>query len=108
MAAVFLGGLMRWWLTRGVEPDVAEHRREQGVLFGSGLVGGGGLTGVLLAIWVGARGGQRIVGFSEIVPESVASALALPTILAILGCMAFIATRGNPTSDVEPDGDGTR
>jgi putative OPT family oligopeptide transporter len=108
MAAVFLGGLMRWWLTRGVEPDVAEHRREQGVLFGSGLVGGGGLTGVLLAIWVGARGGQRIVGFSEIVPESVASALTLPTILAILGCMAFIATRGNPSSDDEPDGDETR
>jgi putative OPT family oligopeptide transporter len=108
MAAVFLGGLMRWWLTRGVEPDVAEHRREQGVLFGSGLVGGGGLTGVLLAIWVGARGGQRIVGFSEIVPESVASALALPTILAILGCMAFIATRGKPTSDDEPGGDETR
>ena len=105
MAAVFLGGLMRWWLTRSVEPEVAEQRREQGVLFGSGLVGGGGLTGVLLAIWVGARGGQRIVGFSEVVPESVASALTLPTILAILGCMAYIATRGAPANDGEPRGD---
>jgi len=99
MAAVFLGGLMRWWLTRGVEPAVAEQRREQGVLFGSGLVGGGGLTGVLLAIWVGVRGGQRIVGFPPDLSEPAANFLALLTIFAILGFMAFIATRGNPASD---------
>jgi len=104
MAAVFLGGLMRWWLTRGVEPAVAEQRREQGVLFGSGLVGGGGLTGVLLAIWVGVRGGQRIVGFPPDLSEPAANLLALLTIFAILGFMAFIATRGNPASDDEQPG----
>ncbi len=41
MAAVFLGGLARYVLTRDQIPEEAERRREQGVLFGSGLVGGG-------------------------------------------------------------------
>ena len=99
MAAVFLGGLVRWLLTRNVPPEVAEERRERGVLFGSGLVGGGGLTGVLLAIWVGVRGGQRIVGFPPDVSDFWAEALALLAVLGILGCVAFVATR-----KIEPDG----
>ena len=93
MAAVFLGGLMRWLLTRNAPAEVAEERRERGVLFGSGLVGGGGLTGVLLAVWVGVRGGQRIVGFPPAVSDHVAEALAFVTILAILGCLAWVASR---------------
>jgi putative OPT family oligopeptide transporter len=98
MAAVFLGGLMRWLLTRNVPPEVAEERRERGVLFGSGLVGGGGLTGVLLAVWVGVRGGQRIVGFPPAISDHMAEALAFLTVLAILGCLVFVATR-----KIEPD-----
>ena len=92
MAAVFLGGLTRYLLTRNVSPEVAERRRERGVLFGSGLVGGGGLTGVLLAVWVGIRGGERIVGFPLHLPEPVTEALPLITILMILGCVALVAT----------------
>lgn len=99
MAAVFLGGLVRWWLTRAADPAVAEHRREQGVLFGSGLVGGGGLTGVLLAIWVGMRGGRRIEGFSEVLSERAGNFMALLAIFAILGLMAFFASRGAPADD---------
>jgi putative OPT family oligopeptide transporter len=105
MSAVFLGGLMRWFLTRGVEPDEAERRREQGVLFGSGLVGGGGLTGVLLAIWVGVRGGGRIEGFPPDLSEPVANLLALLTVFAILGFMAFVATRGEASSGEGPTDD---
>ncbi len=93
MAAVFLGGLMRWLLTRNVSEPVAEERRERGVLFGSGLVGGGGLTGVLLAIWVGIRGGRRIEGFPPALSDAGAEILALLTIGAILACMAWVATR---------------
>jgi putative OPT family oligopeptide transporter len=97
MGAVFLGGLMRHLLTRKVDPDVSERRRERGVLFGSGLVGGGGLTGVLLAVWVGARGGRRIEGFAPGFPEPVLVGLALVTIFLILGCMAWVATRDSGT-----------
>lgn len=93
MAAVFLGGLLRWWLSRGCAEAEAERRRERGVLFGSGLVGGGGLTGVLLAVWVFARGGQRIVGFAPELPRWATEALALVAIGAILYWMAKVATR---------------
>jgi putative OPT family oligopeptide transporter len=93
MAAVFLGGLTRHVLTRNQPAEEAERRREQGVLFGSGLVGGGGLTGVVLALWVGLRGGRRIEGFPLDLPDPAAQALALVTILAIVGILVAITLR---------------
>ncbi len=93
MAALFLGGLLRHLLTRNQPTDKAERRRERGILFGSGLVGGGGLTGVLLALWVGIRGGRRIVGFPPDLPPWAAEALALATILTIVGIMAWFIVR---------------
>jgi putative OPT family oligopeptide transporter len=65
MAAIFVGGLLRWAVTRTSYGEMAERRRAQGILFSSGLVGGGGLTGVLLALWVTVRKGERIVGASH-------------------------------------------
>ena len=94
MAAVFVGGLARWLLTRSQSEEVAERRRERGVLFGSGLVGGGGLTGVLLAVWVGVRGGERIVGFPPGLGPALTELVALLTVLAILGCVVWVARRG--------------
>jgi putative OPT family oligopeptide transporter len=99
MAAVFLGGLMRYLMTRRAPAAVGEQRREQGVLFGSGLVGGGGLTGVLLAIWVGARGGRPIEGLAPDLSEPVTAALALLTIVLILVCVGWVATRGTTSSE---------
>jgi uncharacterized oligopeptide transporter (OPT) family protein len=58
MVPVFLGGLLRWLMTRRAAPEVAESRRESGVLLGSGLVGGEGLMGVGIALaagWAVAR-----------------------------------------------------
>jgi len=50
MATVFAGGLLRWLMERRVRTDEERlRRREQGVLFGSGLVGGEGVLGVLVA-----------------------------------------------------------
>ncbi len=86
MAAVFLGGLSRWILTRNQSPEEAERRREQGVLVGSGMVGGEGLTGVLLAIWVVTiGGGEKLQGVG--VPTWVFEwlpFLAIPLIVALL------------------------
>jgi putative OPT family oligopeptide transporter len=62
MAAVFVGGMLRWFLTRKRDSEVANSRRKQGVLFASGLVGGEGLMGVGLAIVVLATG-KKIEGF---------------------------------------------
>jgi putative OPT family oligopeptide transporter len=89
MAALFLGGLARWALTRRQDPAEAERRREQGVLFGAGLVGGGGLMGVLLAVLVGVRGGQPIRGFPPTLPDAGHEMLAVATIAAILAWLAW-------------------
>ncbi len=57
MVPVFFGGLLRLVAERrAANEDEAASRREHGVLFGSGLVGGEGLMGVLIAIVAGATG----------------------------------------------------
>jgi putative OPT family oligopeptide transporter len=51
MVPVFLGGALRWFAERRAgDDDESSERREQGVLFGSGLVGGEGLLGVGIAL----------------------------------------------------------
>jgi putative OPT family oligopeptide transporter len=97
MAAVFVGGMLRYLLTRSVSPDQAERRRERGVLFASGLVGGGGLTGVVLAVWVGIRGGRKIEGLSGLVegwPHWLTELVALAAIGAIVAILARVARGG--------------
>ncbi|MEZ4818817.1 MAG: oligopeptide transporter, OPT family [Bdellovibrionota bacterium] len=50
LTPVFLGGLLRWYLERKAQDTTQKnHRRERGILFGSGLVGGEGLLGVAIA-----------------------------------------------------------
>jgi uncharacterized oligopeptide transporter (OPT) family protein len=49
MTPIFLGGLLRWILTRRRTATEADERTERGVLLGSGFVGGEGLLGVGLA-----------------------------------------------------------
>jgi putative OPT family oligopeptide transporter len=94
MGAVFLGGLLRWRLAKGQPPPVVESRREKGILFGSGLVGGGGLTGVVLAIWVVTlRGGQPIVGFPPAIPGWAAMTVAALAIGLALAATGWYATR---------------
>lgn len=93
MAAVFLGGLLRWIVTRKSSEQEKERRREQGVLFGSGLVGGEGLTGVFLALWVVIiTGGQKIKGIPldafNAVGHQVLSFIAIVALMAIVGVFA--------------------
>ena len=52
MVPIFLGGMMRMIAERRAKKgEEATSRREKGVLFGSGLVGGEGLLGVGIAIY---------------------------------------------------------
>ncbi len=50
MVPVYLGGLLRYGIEKtSKSAETGAERREQGVLFGSGLVGGEGLMGVAIA-----------------------------------------------------------
>ncbi|HEX8255364.1 MAG TPA: oligopeptide transporter, OPT family [Thermoanaerobaculia bacterium] len=46
MVPIFIGGIVRWFTDRGKD---AQARGDQGVLLGSGLVGGEGLVGLVIA-----------------------------------------------------------
>jgi putative OPT family oligopeptide transporter len=108
MATVFAGGLLRWVMERRTSAEEERfHRREQGVLFGSGLVGGEGVLGVLVAgavFWqsVGAAPGQQVslpleLGsrWLELGAEAVgltgAAAAAVPQLGAVLVFVALAA-----------------
>lgn len=55
--AVFLGGLLRYFMEkRASSSEEKDERREKGILFGSGLVGGEGLLGVGIAAMVFIQG----------------------------------------------------
>ena len=57
MVPVYLGGLLRHFAEKTAKnEDDAAQRREKGVLFGSGLVGGEGLLGVGIAFVAGTLG----------------------------------------------------
>ena len=99
MSAVFLGGMTRQLVTRRCSPEERNRRREQGVLFGSGLVGGGGLTGVLLALWVGLRGGEKIKGIQLGLPEAWEQVLSLVTVAAIIALIVWAVKGSSETSE---------
>ena len=80
MTPVFLGGLLRWVLTRRQGETAAEARTERGVLMGSGFVGGEGLLGVGLA------GAAFVLGHR---PEGVGHAWAGDAGSWLLGAAAF-------------------
>jgi putative OPT family oligopeptide transporter len=80
MTPVFLGGLLRWVLTRRQPESAAEARTERGVLMGSGFVGGEGLLGVGLA------GAAFVLGHR---PEGIGHAWAGDAGSWLLGAAAF-------------------
>ncbi|MCI0450977.1 MAG: oligopeptide transporter, OPT family [Candidatus Latescibacteria bacterium] len=51
MSPIFVGGVLRWWVERKNRNDETRlhEARENGVLFGSGLVAGQGIMGVAIA-----------------------------------------------------------
>ncbi len=92
MAAVFIGGMLRWVMTRKQPEDVINSRRKQGVLFASGLVGGEGLMGVGLAVVVLATG-EKISGLPINLNAwltGLISLLAIAAIVWLIGRAALV------------------
>lgn len=95
MAAVFLGGLLRYWMTRKQPEDKADKRRERGILFGSGLVGGEGLMGVFFAAWViFVKKGTKIQGLGITFEPWMAVVTSLIGLAGIMFLIARSAKRG--------------
>ena len=92
MAAVFIGGMLRWVMTRKQPEDLINSRRKQGVLFASGLVGGEGLMGVGLAVVVLATG-EKISGLPINLNAwltGLISLLAIAAIVWLIGRAALV------------------
>ncbi len=94
MVPVFLGGLLRWWLERGARDEAAAAtRRERGILLGSGLVGGTGLFGIVIAGIAFARAAPP-AGFGTAWAGRAAPLLGVAA-LAILIALFARAARGD-------------
>ena len=96
MVPVLLGGGLRWWAERRAKGDEDRNdRRERGILFGSGLVGGEGLLGVAIAGAAGYakwRGGEPwSIGYDW--AGAAAPWLALLVFLGLAGGFWVLATR---------------
>lgn len=104
MAPVFLGGLLRYLMVRKQKPAEKERRREKGVLLGSGMVGGEGLTGVLFALWIVIQGGGKIAGVNLSFPGWVAIAVAALGLLAFMDIFrTFIRHNNQPAEGEKAD-----
>ncbi|MGD2151663.1 MAG: oligopeptide transporter, OPT family [Gemmatimonadales bacterium] len=96
MTPIFIGGVIRKFLERRQPTQQAkEEVREQGVLYASGLIGGDGIMGVLIAFWAGWRGIPE--GFGHEWMGSFAGGLAL-AMLTLLAYLIVQAARRTPRS----------
>ncbi len=81
MVPVFLGGIVRLVAEkRSTSVEHSEKRREKGILFGSGLVGGEGLLGVGIA---------ATAVFLKKAPQGIGYSWAGP-VAPLLSCLAFL------------------
>jgi putative OPT family oligopeptide transporter len=80
MVPIFLGGMIRWGTDRGKN---AQARADQGVLLGSGLVGGEGLVGLVIA-GVAVYLGRAPAGFGTDWAGSFATAAGVIAFAALI------------------------
>ncbi|HEY0158695.1 MAG TPA: oligopeptide transporter, OPT family [Thermoanaerobaculia bacterium] len=80
MVPIFIGGMLRWWTDRGSD---AKARADQGVLLGSGLVGGEGIVGLIIAGFA-VYLGRAPEGFGTAWAGSFASGVGALTFAALI------------------------
>jgi uncharacterized oligopeptide transporter (OPT) family protein len=103
-AAIFVGGLLAWWLTRSVETQQAskEERtraKNTGVLLSSGFIAGEALMAVLLALVVGASEAFPWLVLPQIADSALGGALVFALLFYMLVKIPLAAMRSE-TSDV--------
>ena len=88
-AAIFVGGLVSWWLSRSLDQQeaTAEQRTRAtntGVLLSSGFIAGEALMAVLLAFVVGASEALPWLAFPQIADSALAGALIFIVLYYVL------------------------
>lgn len=97
MVPVFLGGLLRWFVSkRAADEDAREVQVQRGILFGSGLVGGEGLLGVGVAAHAAIAGGSP-AGIGPGWAGPFAPWVALAVFLLLIGYFWRVARGGRST-----------
>jgi putative OPT family oligopeptide transporter len=59
---IFIGGLVKWFVDRKKKSEVEESEIGPGALFSSGLIAGGAITGIIIAILIGTNVGTDADG----------------------------------------------
>ena len=93
MTPVFVGGCLRAyveWRAKSAGQDV-KSQTDRGVLMGSGLIAGEGLTGVAIALWA-FLAGSKPAGLGLSYPAHVGEAVSLIA-FAVLGYLLVWASR---------------
>ncbi len=92
MTPIFLGGLLRHTIEKRYKGDMStlESRREKGILFSSGLIGGEGLLGVGIALWAFYQGKPGGLGIDWPVPLGELVSIA---IFILLGYILYMRTK---------------
>jgi uncharacterized oligopeptide transporter (OPT) family protein len=103
---IMIGGVVRWIADRTARRKLteAEATSGPGVLFSSGLIAGGSVTGMILALIQLRPAGERFVkaiNLSEAIPTlsgsdlfSILLFLALATVLYLVATERFLAEKG--------------
>ena len=101
-AGIFVGGLVRWWLSRALDQQQAtgEQRTRAtntGVLLSSGFIAGEALMAVLLAFVVGASEALPWLAFPQIADSALAGALIFIVLYYALVRVPLNAMGGGPS-----------
>jgi putative OPT family oligopeptide transporter len=92
MTPIFFGGCLRHFIEHRFRSDQSElsRRRESGILFSSGLIGGQGFTGVIVALWAFYYGKPEGIGIDW--PSPLGELISLAVFVA-LGLLMYSRTR---------------
>ena len=94
---IWVGGLMRWWVERKSQRGGAESDSSPGVLLSSGLIAGGAIAGMVLAIIAGTSEGFSLsLGRWGEALGLGGSDLASLAAFAALGFLLYWIGRGRP------------
>jgi putative OPT family oligopeptide transporter len=94
-SAIFAGGVMRWLVERGSKQE--ESEAGSGSLFSSGLIAGGSLGGLALAVVVGLKKESLLAVGTRWFPSFANSNLAAVLIFAALAAVLFFIGRSKPS-----------